>query len=125
MSVAIGRYLEYADGFAGNLQSFAKRKRDPGLPKRVHQALASRLEQGPGNDPRLKKIKGLPVFKMRVPAQGRGKRGGARVIYYHDHERLLALSIFLKCEKADMSPADRKQIKNALHDAGLWPEEPP
>lgn len=59
---------------------------------------------------------------MRVPAQGRGKRGGARVIYYHDHERLLALSIFLKCEKADMSPADLKQIGNALQAAGIWPE---
>ncbi len=119
--MAIGRCLEYADGFDKNLQSFAKRKRDPGLPKRVHQALASRLEQGSANDPRLKKIKGLPVFKMRIPAQGRGKRGGARVVYYYDHERLLALSIFLKCEKAHMSPADLKQIEKALQDAGLWP----
>lgn len=118
--MAIGRRPEYGGRFERNLQSFASKK-DPELPKRVRQALISRLEQGPGKDPRLKKVKGLPVFKMRIPAQGRGKRGGARIVYYHDQERLLALSIFLKSEKADMSPADREQILEALQEAGLWP----
>ena len=59
---------------------------------------------------------------MRVPVQRRGKRGGARVVYYCDQERLLALSIFLKSEKADLSPADRKQIEDPLQAAGLWPK---
>ena len=121
MSAAKGRRLEHAAQFTKKLQSFAKKK-DPGLPERVQKALTSRLEQGPGNDPRLQRVKDLSVFKMRVPGQGRGKSGGARVVYYCDQERLLALSIFLKSEKADMSPADRKQIQEALQAAGLWPQ---
>ena len=93
-----------------------------GLPERVHQTLASRLEQGSGKDHRLRRVEGLPVFKMRIPAQGRGKRSGARVIYYCDQESLLPLLIYVKSEKADMSPADRKQIGNALQATGTWPE---
>lgn len=59
---------------------------------------------------------------MRITTQGHGKRGGARVVYYYGHERLLALSIFLKYEKTDMSPAHLKQIEKALQAAGIWPE---
>lgn len=120
--MAIGRCLEYADGFARNLQYFTKRK-DPGLTERVHKALTSRLEQGPLDSDRcLSGFQSLPLFKMRIPAQGRGKRGGARVVYYCDQESLLPLLIYVKSEKADMGPADRKQIKSALQNAGLWPQ---
>lgn len=122
MSVVAGRCLKHSSGFENNLQSFAQRK-DPGLPERVHQALASRLEQGPpGNDRCLSGFQSLPVFKMRIPAQGRGKRGGARVVYYCDQESLLPLLIYVKSKKTDMGPADRKQIKDALQNAGLWPQ---
>ena len=122
MSVVAGRCLKHSSGFENNLQSFANRK-DPRLTERVHKELTSRLEQGPpGNDHRLSGFQNLPVFKMRVPAQGRGKSGGARVVYYCDQESLLPLLIYVKSKKADMSPADRKQIKDALQDAGLWPK---
>ncbi|MXW11801.1 MAG: hypothetical protein F4X84_00335 [Synechococcus sp. SB0662_bin_45] len=59
---------------------------------------------------------------MRIPAQGRGKSGGARVVYYCDRGRCLPLLIYVKSEKADLSSADRKQIKEALQAAGLWPQ---
>lgn len=91
------------------------------MPQKVEEALELRRKQGPGQeDYLLKRVNGRPVFKMRVQAQGRGKSGGARVIYYCDHERLLALLIFLKSKKADMSSEDLKQIQAALQDAGLW-----
>ena len=59
---------------------------------------------------------------MRIPAQGSGKSGGARIVYYCDHELLFALRIFLKSKKANLSPADRKQIEDDLLEAGLWPK---
>ena len=43
VSVATGRRLEHSSGFAKNLQSFAKKK-DPGLPKWIHQALGTKYE---------------------------------------------------------------------------------
>lgn len=119
--MATGRRLEYSRGFENHLQSLSKRK-DQGLPERVRQALTSRLEQGPGNDCRLQRVKDLHVYKMRVPAQRKGKRGGARVVYYCNHELIFALLIFLKSEQADLSPEDhRKQIQDPLQTAGLWP----
>jgi hypothetical protein len=42
------------------------------------------------------------VRKLRVPFDGRGKSGGARVIYYlHDERRpILLIDVFAKNEKA-------------------------
>ena len=50
------------------------------------------------------------VRKLRFAASGRGKRGGARVIYYYlDKDRpLYALLVYPKNVKTDLTPADKK-----------------
>lgn len=55
---------------------------------------------------------GSGVRKVRVSASGRGKRGGARVIYYFHDERipLYALMIYAKNEKDDLSQEGRKAV---------------
>lgn len=55
---------------------------------------------------------------------GRGKRGGARVIYfYHSPEMpLFALTAFAKNQRADLSQADRngfRELTTRLQDAYL------
>ncbi|ABS63569.1 RelE-like cytotoxic translational repressor of toxin-antitoxin stability system [Parvibaculum lavamentivorans DS-1] len=52
------------------------------------------------------------VRKVRFAAGGKGKSGGARVIYYYYAENapLYALMIYDKNEKADLSAADRKAV---------------
>lgn len=52
------------------------------------------------------------VRKVRVPASGRGKRGGARVIYYVYDEAhpLYALLVYAKGAKADMSSDQKKTV---------------
>ena len=50
--------------------------------------------------------------KIRRPPAGRGKRGGARVIYYHivsDHQILL-LYAYAKNQQGDLTPAQAKQL---------------
>ena len=49
------------------------------------------------------------VRKLRWALEGRGKRGGARVIYYYHSERLplFLLSAYPKNEKANLSKAER------------------
>jgi hypothetical protein len=59
------------------------------------------------------------VRKLRWRLQGRGKRGGARVIYYYLDQRipLVLLSMYAKNEQADLSMADRqsfRDLKNIL-----------
>ena len=48
--------------------------------------------------------------KVRWSAAGKGKRGGARIIYYYggDHMPLFLIAIYAKSDKADMTPAEKK-----------------
>jgi hypothetical protein len=53
------------------------------------------------------------VRKLRWGLEGRGKRGGARVIYfYHTADiPLFALTIFAKNERADLTQQDRNDLR--------------
>lgn len=52
------------------------------------------------------------VRKVRVPLAGRGKSGGARVVYYFHSESipLFLLAVFAKNEKANLSKAERNDL---------------
>jgi hypothetical protein len=52
------------------------------------------------------------VRKLRVAASGRGKRGGARVIYLFggDDVPVFLLALFAKNEKPDLSQAERNKL---------------
>ena len=52
------------------------------------------------------------VRKIRFAASGRGKRGGARIIYYYldDEFPLCALLEYTKNARTDMTPEEKKQV---------------
>ena len=52
------------------------------------------------------------VRKLRFAASGHGKRGGARVIYYHLDEAMpiYALLAYAKAAKTDMMPDERRTV---------------
>jgi len=56
------------------------------------------------------------VRKIRWALAGRGKRGGARVIYYYHSERLplFLLTAYAKNEKANLSQAERNAMKRLV-----------
>src|ERR1700730_5441442 len=53
------------------------------------------------------------VRKLRWGLEGRGKRGGARVIYFFHNARipLFALTAYAKNEQADLSQKDRNDFR--------------
>ena len=55
--------------------------------------------------------------KVRVAAKGKGKRGGARVIYYYvsDAAQIRLLLIYAKNRKDDLT-ADEKRILRSLNE---------
>jgi mRNA-degrading endonuclease RelE of RelBE toxin-antitoxin system len=56
------------------------------------------------------------VRKIRWALAGRGKRGGARVIYYYQNERLpvFLLAAYGKNEKANLSMSERNVMKRLI-----------
>ena len=56
------------------------------------------------------------VRKIRWGVAGRGKRGGARVIYYFYNESmpLFVLDIYAKNEKTNLSEADKQSLRRLL-----------
>ncbi len=56
------------------------------------------------------------VRKLRWGLSGRGKRGGARVIYYfhNDAMPIFALTAYAKNEQADLSQADRNDFRRLV-----------
>jgi len=54
--------------------------------------------------------------KIRVSARGHGKRGGARVIYYHfrGRDQIALLMIYLKSEQADLTADHRRALKTVI-----------
>jgi hypothetical protein len=68
----------------------------------AHNPTAGDLVQGTGG-----------VRKLRWGLEGRGKRGGARVVYfYHSVDiPLFALSAYAKNERADLSQKDRNDFR--------------
>lgn len=57
---------------------------------------------------------GRGLRKLRRPARGRGKRAGARVIYYHVNRQhlILLIAAYAKNEQADL---DRRQLRSLSH----------
>ena len=52
------------------------------------------------------------VRKLRFAASGRGKRGGARVLYFYggDQMPLYALLAYAKSAKTDLNPAEHRAV---------------
>ena len=64
------------------------------------------------------------IRKLRFGALGRGKRGGARVIYFYGGERLpiYALLAYPKSAKTNLSPEERRTV-SAIVEAIKSPEK--
>lgn len=59
---------------------------------------------------------GRGLRKLRRPAKGRGKRGGARVIYYHvtAHHQILLISVYAKNEQEDLNHRQLQLLAQAV-----------
>lgn len=56
---------------------------------------------------------GLRKLRIADPKRQKGKRGGARVIYLHipEAEQFLMLDVYGKGEKEDLTPAEKKELR--------------
>ncbi len=80
--------------------------------RRLQLSLAQRPEAGPA-------IPGTGgLRKIRWSGQGRGKRGGIRVIYFWHVQSatLLMLFAFRKNERADLTPGQKAELRKIVEE---------
>jgi hypothetical protein len=58
------------------------------------------------------------IRKVRVPAKGHGKSGGARVIYYWAaaRDRILFLRAYAKSEQTDLPRGEIKELRRTVEE---------
>ena len=56
--------------------------------------------------------------KLRVPALGHGKRGGARIIYFWaaSRDQIVMLYLFAKGERAQLTAAQKRVLKKIIEE---------
>ena len=61
---------------------------------------------------------GIRKLRVGIEAKGKGKRGGARVIYYYhsDDLPLALLAVYAKGEKIDLTADDKKELRQLVKD---------
>ncbi len=103
--MVIARYMRFVETtvFTKRLLKIA----DDEAYRRLQLELAANPEKGPV-------IQGTGgLRKVRMPARGKGKSGGARVIYLDlaQHRVIYLVYVYDKGEADDLSPAQRKELK--------------
>lgn len=109
------RELRLTTDFGKDLARLAKKY--PEISNSVDGVLELCARRGPApQSMKIPGLQGLPVFKERIPIGNRGKRAGARIIYYCDTDLVIALFLFTKNAKENIAAT---VIKGALAAAGL------
>lgn len=88
------------------------------LDDRAYGEFQKRLLDHPDTGEVMPGCGGLRKIRVADPRRGKGKRGGARVIYLHVAEAnwILLLDIYDKGEKDDLTPQEKKVLKRLAED---------
>lgn len=88
------------------------------LPDHKYAKLQRELMENPQKGAPMPGCGGLRKIRVADPKRGKGKRGGARVIYLHipEAKRFFMLDIYDKDEQEDLSAAERKLLAKLAGD---------
>ena len=80
---------------------------------RAYARLQRELMEEPDTGQVIPGCGGVRKIRIADPRRGKGKRGGARVIYLHvpEAKRFYMLDVYGKDEKDDLSPGEKKELR--------------
>lgn len=103
------------------------------MPDRDYAHLQQNLMNGPDAGDVMPGCGGLRKIRTPDPKRGKGKRGGARVIYLHvpEAKRFYMLDVYGKNEKDELSRVEKKELrelaeqlkKEAIKSYARWQKE--
>ena len=84
------------------------------VPDRAYARLQTQLMEDPFSGDVMPGCDGLRKLRAADPKRGKGKRGGARIVYLHvpEAKRFYMLDIYGKNEKDDLSTEEKKQLRD-------------
>ena len=87
--------------------------REEHLPDAAYARLQRLLLQDPDAGAVMPGCGGLRKIRTADPGRGKGKRGGARIMYLHvpEAKRFFMVHIYSKDEKADLSAKEKRVLK--------------
>ena len=96
--------------------SLFEKYRDNYLSNEQYRELQNELLSNPKKGDVIQSTGGLR--KIRVASKSKGKRGGARVIYFYlpSFKRFYLLTIYAKNEVTDLTSQEKKQLKLFVED---------
>lgn len=88
------------------------------LPNGLYAKVQQELIEFPDKGAVMPGCGGLRKLRVTDPRRGKGKRGGARIIYLHlpEVKRFYMLDIYGKDEKDDLAPDERKALRGLAED---------
>lgn len=94
-------------------QTFTTKWHDLGLTDDNLKDLQNVLLDNPKLDDSIPHTGGLRKIRIPMENKGKGKRGGARVIYVDVEvkETIYFINVYSKDEKADLTPEEKKALK--------------
>jgi mRNA-degrading endonuclease RelE of RelBE toxin-antitoxin system len=86
------------------------------LDEEQYRALQNALACDPGLGDLIPGTGGFRKLRWRDARRGKGRRGGLRVIYFwfDGRNQIWLIAIYDKNEAADLSPAQKKELKAAI-----------
>jgi len=81
-----------------------------------YAALQNELAENPEAGDVMPGTGGFRKLRWADPRRGKGRRGGLRVIYYYflADFQILLVTIYGKDEAADLTPSEKRALKNAI-----------
>jgi mRNA-degrading endonuclease RelE of RelBE toxin-antitoxin system len=81
-----------------------------------YAALQRELQVSPDRGDVIPGCDGLRKLRIRDPSRGKGKRGGARVIYLHvpESDRIYLVTIYSKEQRDDLSAGQKKLYRQLV-----------
>lgn len=87
---------------------------DKAMTKEAQQELIDELAMNPEVGDIITDTGGIRKLRWRTGKNNKGKSGGIRVLYYHEENLVLVITLFTKSDKENIDAGEKADLKKLL-----------